>query len=469
MKIHNRLILLVIASLTTILGVSLSFTFYQIKATSTKQLETFRSREHHQVEQKLMNYLDIAYNVIDTNYKNSTDKPFLEKYYGKRLINIIDTAESLLKVKANEARIGKISVEKAKSEAMFLLRNTKFDNGTGYVFIISTDRPHPMMLMHPVSPKLEGQLMSDPAYNTALGRGINLFTAMADTCENNGSGFVDYVWDKPTQGGIISDVPKLSYVRLFPEWQWIIGTGIYIDEAITDAMAKSKNDLKQMRYDNGTGYIFIISTDRPHPMMLMHPVSPKLEGQLLSDPAYNTALGRGINLFTAMADTCEKNGSGFVDYVWDKPTEKGLLPNVPKLSYAKLYKPLNWIIGTGVYIDDIDKIISENEQTLTEDVRFLTYKVIGFSMLLFTLLSLFLNFMLKRYYFRRVVDYGTENKQSDPEPDNSREELVKTAKEIGRVMKAINAILQTLGAEENLPEKPEVKVVTVKEEKRSVS
>jgi methyl-accepting chemotaxis protein len=82
------------------------------------------------------------------------------------------------------------------------------------------------------------------------------------------------------------------------------------------------------------------------PRMIMHPVKPELDGQDLSelkDP-------NGKRLFVEFADTVRKQGAGFVEYEWPKP---GKDAPQPKLSYVMGFAPWGWVIGTGVYIDDL--------------------------------------------------------------------------------------------------------------------
>jgi methyl-accepting chemotaxis protein len=225
------------------------------------------------------------------------------------------------------------------------------------------------MVMHPTVPALDGTVLDDPKYNCALGSGKNLFVAFAEVCRQHGEGFVNYLWPKPTKGGLTAEQPKLSYVRLIPEWNWIIGTGIYIDDALTDAIAKTKQDLKKMRYDNGTGYFWINDMGTPYPRMVMHPTVPALDGTVLDDAKYNCALGAGKNLFVAFVEVCRKNGEGFVDYLWPKPTKEGLTAEQPKLSYVRLYEPLHWVIGTGVYIDAIEAAVQAKVKAVDAQIR----------------------------------------------------------------------------------------------------
>jgi methyl-accepting chemotaxis protein len=83
------------------------------------------------------------------------------------------------------------------------------------------------------------------------------------------------------------------------------------------------------------------------PVMVMHPMKPELEGQDLSkvkDP-------NGKALFSEMVKVAQLKGAGLVDYQWAKPGEKD---PVPKISYVELFKPWGWIIGSGIYVDDVE-------------------------------------------------------------------------------------------------------------------
>ena len=81
--------------------------------------------------------------------------------------------------------------------------------------------------------------------------------------------------------------------------------------------------------------------------MVMHPIKPELQGQDLTDNKDAT----GKRHFVEFVNVVKRDGAGFVDYQWSKP---GLDKPQPKLSYVKGYEPWGWIIGTGIYIDDVD-------------------------------------------------------------------------------------------------------------------
>ncbi|MCG6282518.1 cache domain-containing protein, partial [Vibrio diabolicus] len=93
------------------------------------------------------------------------------------------------------------------------------------------------------------------------------------------------------------------------------------------------------------------------PTMVMHPFKPQLDGKALSevkDP-------NGKALFVEMAHRARGQGEGVVYYFWPKP---GAQEAVEKVSYVKLFKPWGWIVGSGVYIDDVQALVATRLQTV---------------------------------------------------------------------------------------------------------
>jgi methyl-accepting chemotaxis protein len=103
--------------------------------------------------------------------------------------------------------------------------------------------------------------------------------------------------------------------------------------------------IKNLRYGpEGKDYFWINDFG---PKMVMHPFRPDLDGKDLSsfkDP-------QGTALFVEFVQTCRDQGNGFVEYMWQWKDDKSLI--VPKLSYVQAFAPWGWIIGTGVYLNDV--------------------------------------------------------------------------------------------------------------------
>jgi methyl-accepting chemotaxis protein len=141
----------------------------------------------------------------------------------------VETAWGLLDYYGSQARNQIMTLEEAQQKAIAAIRNLRYGD-SGYFWINDTGRPYPKMVMHPTVPELDGKVLDDPKFNCALGKKENLFVAFADVAEKDGEGFVDYLWPKPTKEGLTEEQPKLSFVKLYPEWDWIIGNGLYIDD-----------------------------------------------------------------------------------------------------------------------------------------------------------------------------------------------------------------------------------------------
>ena len=108
------------------------------------------------------------------------------------------------------------------------------------------------------------------------------------------------------------------------------------------AQKQALSAVRGLRY-NQTDYFWINDLT---PVMVMHPANPKLEGQNLSairDP-------NGYALFNEMVAIAKAKGAGMINYLWPKP---GAEAPVGKTSYVQLFEPWGWIIGSGVYIDDV--------------------------------------------------------------------------------------------------------------------
>jgi methyl-accepting chemotaxis protein len=104
-------------------------------------------------------------------------------------------------------------------------------------------------------------------------------------------------------------------------------------------------ELATLRY-GGQEYFWVNDMT---PRMVMHPMKPELNGKELggmTDP-------NGKHLFVEFVETVKSSGAGFVDYMWPKP---GSEAPVAKISYVQGFEPWGWVVGSGIYLDDVDAI-----------------------------------------------------------------------------------------------------------------
>jgi len=368
---------------------------YQIKKNFQAQLVEYRQQELQKIKDRLKDLVDIVYTALDRDYRSLEDMEFLAERYGQRLRNLIDFGESVVRYHLVQAEQGTISQAQAQAQALAMLQKIRYDAGdTGYIWVNDTTTPYPIMLMHPTIPELNGKVMDDPQYSKiALHQTTDLFPAILALSTEQGGGFIDYVWPKFTAEGMIPNVRKLSYVRLLPEWGWILGTGVYIDDAKRQLLDKIKADLRKIRYDNGEGYFWIQDTKQPYPNMVMHALFPSLEGQALQGDMYKQPDQRELGKMTLEA--VQENGAGYIEYVWPKAGADNMELQ-PKLAYLHLYEPLGWIIGSGIYIDRIDATIAHKKAQLKAQIKTMLWNLFWLSGILFSVMAIILLLLLQR-------------------------------------------------------------------------
>jgi methyl-accepting chemotaxis protein len=140
--------------------------------------------------------------------------------------HVVETSWGVLEHYAHLADSGRMPREEAQRAAMEGIRSLRFGNNN-YFWINNLE---PRMIMHPFDTKLVGKNLKD--YRDPKGKA--LFVEMADLARKDGEGFIEYVWHRP---GSEQPAGKVSFVKALPQWDWIIGAGVYTDD-IDAALAK---------------------------------------------------------------------------------------------------------------------------------------------------------------------------------------------------------------------------------------
>lgn len=130
----------------------------------------------------------------------------------------VDVAHGLIVHFHDQAIKGKMTEDEAKQRALAALKPLRY-NATEYFWV---NDMHPKMVMHPIKPELDGKDLTDNKDPT----GKQLFVEFVKTVQASGAGDVSYMWPKP---GSDTPVQKVSHVKSFVPWGWVIGSGVYID------------------------------------------------------------------------------------------------------------------------------------------------------------------------------------------------------------------------------------------------
>ena len=160
-----------------------------------------------------------------------------------KLVNIVELPYSLIESEYKAFSEGKIDEKTAKENALKAVKNLRYD-GKNYIWINDDTLPYPKMIMHPIATTLDGKVLNAEKFNCATELEYsdnkilktdgkkNLFQSFVEVVNKGNTGFVGYLWPKPKADGTNTEelYEKLSYVKKFDKWGWVIGSGIYIDD-----------------------------------------------------------------------------------------------------------------------------------------------------------------------------------------------------------------------------------------------
>ncbi|GAA0427053.1 cache domain-containing protein [Cocleimonas flava] len=175
-------LLTLIPLIIAISGIALA-TAHQTKLLASTQAETFEQELLNTKKNELKNYMELAYTAIINVYENPN-----------------------------------VAKKHAQQEVYDILKNMEYGED-GYFFVYDYNGVN---IVHSRKPELEGKNL----FNFKDDNGKLLIQELIQNAKQGG-GFTHYLWDKPSGG---KSVEKLSYSIGLDKWQWMVGTGLYIDD-----------------------------------------------------------------------------------------------------------------------------------------------------------------------------------------------------------------------------------------------
>lgn len=143
--------------------------------------------------------------------------------------NVVETAYSIIEHYYALEQDNTLTQQQAQSQALNAIKALRYDK-TNYFWI---NNYQSTMVMHPIKPALDGKDLT----NNKDPDGKALFVDMVNIVKRSGEGFIPYKWPKP---GKDKPVEKIAFVKGFNQWQWIIGSGVYLD-SIDEAFSEQRN------------------------------------------------------------------------------------------------------------------------------------------------------------------------------------------------------------------------------------
>lgn len=262
------------------------------------------------------------------------------------------------------------SKEEIKKIIKQVLGSIRYNNGRGYYYIY--EHPSDIIVYHPIK-KIIGQNFK----NAKDKRGTLINANDAKIIDNpDREGFKYLYFSKPSQPN--KEFKKINYIKYIEELGWMIGTGEYIEDAKKELQEKILKRINSKRYGTN-GYFWIHDTSYK---LLEHPFRKNDIG--INDENLTDASGKKI--IKLFVDKAIKNSDGaFVEYLWNQP-EKQIQEK--KLSFVKLFDEWKWVIGTGVYLNDIESLVKKSKQKIQKDTNRLYIFIISSIIIALIIVSL---------------------------------------------------------------------------------
>ncbi|MBU1168733.1 MAG: cache domain-containing protein [Proteobacteria bacterium] len=288
-----------------------------------------------------MTILDNVYEIVDAKYQDIEGyrKSALEDHK-RELRNIVQIAESHIRNRYTDYTSGRLTETRAKEMVLQELRSFLYGKND-YIWVADYQS---VLISHP-----DKELFNADFSEVTDIHGNLIVPDLVKVALDHGEGFHSYWWRRL---GSTTPMEKLSYSKHFKPWEWVVGTGVYIndvEEEVDRQKTKMIEDLKQILTTiriAGTGYMFIFDSDMT---MLIHP-DPKLEGTFGGN-LLNPDTGKPI-----LKDLVAVAGERGRDYVyrWNKPGDKDNFIH-EKMSWVREFKGLGWYIASSVYVDELNK------------------------------------------------------------------------------------------------------------------
>ncbi|HJE02273.1 MAG TPA: cache domain-containing protein, partial [Aliarcobacter thereius] len=269
------------------------------------------------------------------------------------------------------------------------------------------------------------------------------------TAFEKGEGFVPYEQVIPGK----EPRSKLSNIRLFEPYGWVVGTGVYIDNEEKELKAKALNEISKIRFGQD-GYFFVYDYDGTN---IMHPINPSLVGKNLIENKSQ----KGIYYIKDLIEAAKKGGG---TVIFDFPKSKDDPTLYDKIGYADGLQEWKWMIGTGVYVDNIEKNIEIMHQNSKEKIASIILGIVIIAIVVSVILIFLISFFitkeiispLERFENGLLSFFKYLNKESS---DVSKIEI-KSEDEIGIMTKVVNENIERTN---NLLKQDEALIKNVKE------
>ena len=362
-QIKTKIIVIVILTIIVSVSVIGGYSLYSTIKSGHEDIAIYKAEVMEGSRQQAKSLMEVAHTMLMHIYNQAVTSDGLEKQYGERLKNLVDIPYSIINKSYSDAKKSSLIAPEITSKQMSAAQiyasesigEIRYAN-QNYFWIQDMA---PKMVNHPTVPELNGTDISQFTKNgkviMAEGTNTPLFVEAANVSNNSGGGFIQYLW--PSVGDNSKLMKKISYVRHFEPWDWVIGTGISVEEAKERAKKEAISLINNTRYGDND-YFYILDGNAKVKAHL----DPGMRGRDLTDLKDAT----GNYFIRELVSMAKSRDQGSLEYLWPK-----LGSDEPELKivYFKYFKQWDWILATGVYVGELYNKIAHKEKQIRTKIR----------------------------------------------------------------------------------------------------
>ncbi len=375
-------------------------------------------RERYVAEQK-SNIRDIV--LSEARYISLRKKSMEQDYINELKFNIeqaCELAEGMINQMKNH------SVQEEQKLLKQLITVLKSKDHFSKIFIGSMDGRG---IYYPGHPEYEN---TNLLHHTDI-HGNKVIESEIQFLKNNNQGFIYYGQNDTPSAQKEHLHKKVVYLKKFSRWNWYFGGKIYMEDHLPVFQRDIAEKVSSVRFRH-SGYIFINQTNGS-PIVL--------DGEVYQGNfnfRSNKDSLRSEIFATQLKTALDNKNGGYFSYLWNKIGEQKLSP---KISYVTLVQELNWLVGAGFYLDEIDSELKIQQTVLKENLMNSIVKI-GLSLVLVLLLEIFIIYYFEKHYqsdikkFFFSIKHASENYRKINARDFYFEEFKNTAMVVNSMIDA---------------------------------
>jgi len=251
------------------------------------------------------------------------------------------------------------------------LRTIRFNHGRGYYFIYDMQGNN---ILLPNNPELEGKNL----LNLKDDKGLFTVQRYIKIIREHGEGFMEWHWYRPGETTKMSK--KIGFAKFFKELDWFIGTGEYVEDTEREIQKETLAYINTIRFDHDN-YVFVYDFNA---ITLAH-----FKPENLGKNQWNFVDPNGVKVLQELIRISQEPNGGFLQYVGTIKPETGQPSE--KISYVDSIRDWRWMIGAGVYLDDIELVLQQKHKNLQQKIKNHMIKV----MMIFLLALIVIGFLTR--------------------------------------------------------------------------